>query len=172
MNKLVGVVSLWVALPVWAGAPTKAVALLHPTAGNSVEGRVAFTQAEDGVKVAVSLRGLTPGKHGFHIHEFGDCSAADGTSAGGHFNPAGEPHAGPGDAKRHMGDLGNVEADASGAVTHEYTDKRASLTGEHSILGRGVIVHAKADDMKTQPTGDAGARQACGVIGVVDPSKP
>ena len=94
------------ALPVLAGGPTKAVAVVQPTQGSSVEGQVTFTQVEGGVKVSVRLRGLTPGRHGFHIHEYGDCSAPDGTSAGGHFNPTGEPHAGPADARRHTGEQG------------------------------------------------------------------
>ena len=148
-----------------AGPVTKAVAVLSPTQGSSVSGKVVFTKAEGGVKVSVSVTGLKEGSHGFHIHEFGDCSAPDGTSAGGHFNPAGEPHAGPKDAHRHAGDLGNIEANKDGAATLEYVDAGASFEGPNGILGRGVIVHEKADDLKTQPTGNAGGRQACGVIG-------
>jgi Cu-Zn family superoxide dismutase len=166
---LSGAVFALAAVPAWAAAPTKAVAVVHPTQNSSVEGQVTFTKAEKGVAVNVSLKGLTPGKHGFHIHEFGDCSAADGTSAGGHFNPTNEPHAGPADAQRHTGDLGNIEADKDGVATLDYVDARASFEGENNILGRGVIVHAKADDLKTQPTGDAGGRLGCGVIGVVKP---
>jgi len=148
-----------------AAAPTKAVAVLHPTQGNSVEGSVTFTKADAGLKVNVHVTGLTAGKHGFHIHEFGDCSAADGASAGGHFNPSGEPHGAPTDAQRHTGDLGNIEANAAGVADLEYTDSRAALDGPNSVLGRGVIVHSGADDLKTQPTGNAGGRLACGVIG-------
>ena len=113
----------------------------------------------------MALSGLKEGSHGFHIHEFGDCSAPDGTSAGGHFNPSGEPHAGPKDAARHTGDLGNVEAGKDGTATLEYVDAKAAFDGPNSILGRGVIVHEKVDDLKTQPTGNAGARLACGVVG-------
>lgn len=167
--RLSGAVLVLVAVPAWAAVPTKAVALIHPTQNSTVEGQATFTKAEHGVAVSVHLAGLTPGPHGFHIHEFGDCSAADGTSAGGHFNPTGEPHAGPMDAKRHTGDLGNIEAGQDGVAKLEYVDPRASFEGENSVLGRGVIVHAKADDLKTQPTGDAGGRVACGVIGVVKP---
>ena len=112
------------------------------------------------------MTGLAPGNHGFHIHEFGDCSAADFTSAGGHFNPAGNPHGGPKDAKRHEGDMGNVEAGADGSATIDYTDNELRFEGSQSILGRGVIVHANPDDFKTQPTGNAGGRVACGVVGV------
>jgi Cu-Zn family superoxide dismutase len=138
---------------------------MRPTKDNAVAGDVTFTQAAEGLRVSVRLTGLTPGTHGFHVHEFGDCSAPDGASAGGHFNPRGSLHGGPDAAARHAGDFGNVVADAQGSVTFEYTDKQAALAGESSILGRGVIVHAKADDLTTQPTGNAGGRLACGVIG-------
>jgi len=150
-----------------AAAPAgKAVAVLQPTQGSAVKGLATFAAADKGVKVTVHVTGLTPGKHGFHIHEFGDCSAADAASAGSHFNPASEPHAGPQDAKRHAGDLGNIEADKDGVAHLDYVDAKASLDGPNSILGRGVIVHAGADDLKTQPTGNAGGRLACGVVGV------
>jgi superoxide dismutase, Cu-Zn family len=154
------------ATALFAAPPTRAVAVLHPTAGSKVEGQVTFAKSDGGVKISAHVTGLTPGKHGFHIHEFGDCTAADGTSAGGHFNPAGAPHGAPTDAKRHEGDLGNIEANASGVADLEYVDSHAGFEGETSILGRGVIVHAGTDDFKTQPTGNAGGRVACGVIGV------
>jgi Cu-Zn family superoxide dismutase len=160
---------LWLALPVAAfaaGAPvTRAVAVLSPTKDSKVSGEVTFTKAEGGVKVSAHITGLAAGSHGFHIHEFGDCSAPDAASAGGHFNPAGHKHGAPKDAERHEGDLGNVEANASGSATLEAVDATLSLEGADSILGRGVIVHANADDFKTQPTGNAGGRVACGVIG-------
>jgi Cu-Zn family superoxide dismutase len=150
-----------------APAPvTKAVAALGPLGSSGVSGTVTFTKVEGGVKVAAKVAGLKEGQHGFHVHEFGDCSAADGSSAGGHFNPTAEPHAGPHDAHRHTGDMGNLTAGADGVATVEYVDSRASFYGPNSILGRGVIVHASPDDFKTQPTGNAGGRLACGVIGV------
>ncbi len=152
-----------------AQEPTKAIAVLHPTQGSKVEGTVTFTKAGDGVKIVAEISGLTPGKHGFHIHEFGDCSAPDATSAGGHFNPTNNPHAGHDAEARHAGDLGNLEADKSGKARLELTDKTMMMSGEKSIIGRGLIVHEKADDLKTQPTGDAGGRVACGVIGVAKP---
>jgi Cu-Zn family superoxide dismutase len=152
-----------------AAEPTKAIAVLHPTKGNSVEGVVTFTKTGDAVKVVANLTGLTPGKHGFHIHEFGDCSSPDGKAAGGHFNPTNNPHAGHDTEKRHAGDLGNIEADSAGQAHLELTDKMMTMSGENSIIGRGVIVHEKPDDLKTQPTGDAGGRVACGVIGVAKP---
>lgn len=152
-----------------AGEPTKAVAVLHPTAGSNVAGTVTFTATGDEVKVVADLTGLTPGKHGFHIHEFGDCSSPDAKSAGGHFNPGSHQHGAPDSADRHAGDLGNIEADASGKAHLEVSDKMMKLGGNDSIVGHAVIVHEKADDLKTQPTGDAGGRVACGVIGVAKP---
>jgi Cu-Zn family superoxide dismutase len=145
---------------------TNAVAVLHPTEGNTAHGVVRFTKTAEGVKVVADVSGLTPGKHGFHIHEYGDCSAPDGTSAGGHYNPEGMEHAGPDSPKRHVGDLGNLEADADGNAHLEYVDKHLMLNGPKSIIGRGVIVHANEDDLKSQPTGNAGGRVACGVIGI------
>ena len=150
-----------------SSSPSKAVAVLHPTAGSKVSGTVTFTQVADGVRVHADIAGLTSGNHGFHVHEFGDCSAADATSAGAHFNPTHQPHAGPDATARHEGDMGNVQADASGKATLDYVDHQISLmNGERSVIGRSVIVHVKADDLKTQPTGDSGARVACGVIGL------
>jgi Cu-Zn family superoxide dismutase len=147
----------------------KAIAVLHPASGSQVMGTVTFTKTDDGVQVVADVTGLTPGKHGFHIHEFGDCSAPDATSAGGHFNPTNDPHAGHDAAKRHEGDLGNIEADSSGKAHLELTDKMMTISGDKSIIGRGLIVHEKADDLTTQPTGNAGGRVACGVIGVAKP---
>lgn len=144
----------------------KAIAVLHAASGSQVAGSVTFTDSGDSVKVVADITGLKPGKHGFHIHEFGDCSAPDATSAGGHFNPGKHSHGAPDASERHEGDLGNIEADASGKAHLEWTDKMMKLSGANSILGRAVIVHEKADDLKTQPTGDAGGRLACGVIGV------
>jgi Cu-Zn family superoxide dismutase len=152
--------------PAAKSASSKGIAVLHPTAGNKVSGTVTFTPVADGVQVHAEITGLTPGKHGFHVHEFGDCSAADASSAGGHFNPTHEPHAGPDAAQRHVGDMGNIEADASGRASLNYVDHHMSLSNDQtSVIGRAVIVHAKPDDLKSQPSGDAGARVACGVIG-------
>ena len=147
-------------------AGRRAVAVLVPTAGNAARGTVTFEAVPDGVRITAQLEGLPAGDHGFHIHELGDCSAADGTSAGGHFNPGGVPHAGPDGTPRHMGDLGNITADAAGTATYDRTDRLVRLDGPDAVVGRGVIVHAAADDLATQPTGNAGARLACGVIGI------
>ena len=145
---------------------TKAVCVLHPTEGNNVTGVVTFTKTDKGMHVVADVHGLAPGKHGFHIHQYGDCTAADGTSTGGHFNPDNMKHGGPMDKVRHEGDMGNIEADAKGDAHLDYVDPMLSFEGEHSIIGRGIIVHAGEDDLKSQPTGAAGARVACGVIGI------
>ena len=147
---------------------TKAVCVLHPTEGNQVYGTVTFTKADSGIHIVADLHGLTPGKHGFHVHEYGDCTASDGSSAGGHFNPEGVKHAGPNDATRHVGDMGNITADADGNAKLDMTDNLMSFSGSHSIIGRGIIVHAGADDLTSQPSGDAGPRVACGVIGIAE----
>lgn len=145
-------------------SPAKLRCDLAPTTGSSVSGWVTFEPMADHVHVKAQVKGLTPGKHGFHIHEKGDCSSGDGKSAGGHFNPAATQHGGPDADPRHAGDLGNLEADAAGVANYDRMDSVIQLTGENAILGRGVIVHASEDDFATQPTGAAGARLACGVI--------
>jgi Cu-Zn family superoxide dismutase len=147
---------------------TKAVAVMHPASGSQVAGRVTFTKVGDMVEVVADITGLTPGKHAFHIHEFGDCSAADASSAGGHFNPMKKPHGAPDAAERHVGDMGNLEADEYGKAHLELKSNLMKLSGDTSILGRGVIVHEKVDDW-SQPTGNAGGRVACGVVGVAKP---
>lgn len=152
-----------------ADGVTKAIAVLSPTKGSSVHGTITFTREAKGVRVIADIEGLTPGDHGFHIHEFGDCSAPDATSAGGHFNPGKHPHAGPDAEMRHAGDLGNITADATGKAHYDRVVEQMELAGPHSIIGRGVIVHEKVDDLKTQPTGNAGPRIACGAIAVAKP---
>lgn len=144
----------------------RAIAVITATKGNSVHGVVIFEEVENGVRVVANLKGLTPGKHGFHIHVFGDISSNDGSSAGGHFNPAGMPHSMPTSEKRHAGDMGNIEADKDGNAHLEYIDPVMKLDGTFSIIGRAVIVHEKEDDFTTQPTGNAGARVGQGVIGI------
>jgi Cu-Zn family superoxide dismutase len=148
---------------------TKVIAVLHPASNSEVKGTVTFAKSGDGVQIVADVTGLKPGKHGFHIHEFGDCSAPDAASAGGHFNPAHKQHGAPTAADRHAGDLGNLEADSSGKAHLQWTDPTMKLSGDESILGHAVIVHEKEDDLKTQPTGNAGGRLACGVIGVAKP---
>jgi superoxide dismutase, Cu-Zn family len=147
----------------------KAVAVLNPTLNNKVTGTVTFSKMETGVKMVADIKGLTPGSHGFHIHQFGDCSAPNADSAGGHYNPAGKMHGAPESPERHAGDFGNLVADSSGRAYLERTDTVISLSGPNSVIGRGIIIHEASDDMTTQPTGNAGGRVACGVIGIAGP---
>lgn len=148
---------------------TAAVAVLHPTEGNSVEGTVTFTKAANGVRVTGDVTGLSQGKHGFHIHQYGDCRAADGTSAGGHFNPAGNQHAARTAQSRHMGDMGNIEANSQGSASVTYVDSVINL---NQIIGRAVVIHGGEDDLSSQPSGAAGPRKACGVIGIANADTP
>lgn len=148
-----------------APAPAVAYARLTPREGLEISGSVSFTEHEGGVAIAVHIEGAPPGPHGLHVHEVGDCSAPDFTSAGGHFNPAGVPHGGPDDAERHAGDLGNVEVGEGGMVHLELDSELLTVSaGPSSVVGLAVILHEKADDLVSQPTGAAGGRLACGVV--------
>jgi len=147
-----------------------AVARLGAKGGSQVRGEIKFTQVGGHVRIEGEVTGLAPGAKGLHIHEKGDCSAADATSAGGHFDRR-EPknwstrHGGPDTAVRHAGDLGNIVFDQSGkAVVNLVVGGIAVDRGPIGIIGRALVVHFQADDLKTDPTGDAGARAACGVI--------
>ena len=145
--------------------PQRAIAVLQPTRGSDVHGIVYFETEGDSVKITGEITGLTPGKHGFHIHEYGDLSAPDGISAGSHFAPFGHKHGSPDTAEHHYGDLGNVVAGQLGVAK---VDMKADWMKLHFILGRGLVVHDGADDF-SQPTGNAGGRAAVGVIGVAKP---
>jgi Cu-Zn family superoxide dismutase len=148
-----------------AGSGRTATATLRSTSGSSVTGTITFSEEAGGVRVFAMLQGMAPGQHGFHIHETGDCSAPDGSSAGGHFNPASVPHGGPDAAEHHAGDLGNITADEAGNAHYEEVIPHVTLDdGPNSIVGRAVVVHADPDDMTSQPAGNAGPRIACGVI--------
>ena len=144
----------------------KAVAFITPTHGNTVHGIVTFEKTDSGVHIVATLMQLKPGKHGFHIHEFGDITSDNGSSAGGHFNPDNMPHSMPMSDKRHAGDMGNIVADENGNAHLDYVDSVMKLDGPSSIIGHAVIVHEKEDDFTTQPTGNAGARIGNGVIGI------
>lgn len=148
--------------------PKKAIAVFIPTEGQQVRGTLTLMATNSGVHITGKITGLTPGEHGFHIHEFGDLSSADGTAAGGHYNPDGHMHGGPDSKEKHAGDLGNVKANEDGVAT---VDVKADVK-LHFIIGRAFVVHAKADDLKTQPTGDAGGRVALGVIGIANDKPP
>ena len=146
--------------------PLRATAQLQPTKGNKTFGEATFEQVGDKVRVVVFVQGLKPGQeHGLHIHEVGDCSSGDGMSTKGHFNPFGKPHGPQGSAERHAGDLPALKANKAGRANVQIDLDIITLTpGPASIIGRGLIAHADPDDYKTQPTGNAGARIACGVI--------
>jgi Cu-Zn family superoxide dismutase len=146
--------------------PLRATAQLQPTKGSKTFGEATFEQVGDKVRVVVFVQGLKPGQeHGLHIHEAGDCSSGDGMSAKGHFNPFGKPHGHHGSGERHAGDLPSLKANKEGRANIQADlDVITLAPGPASIIGRGLIVHADPDDYKTQPTGNAGARIACGVI--------
>jgi Cu-Zn family superoxide dismutase len=164
---LAGAALAWIASCASSGSKApQAMATIISESGTKVQGKALFTQLPaGGVKTEVWIENATPGTHGLHIHEKGDCSAPDGSSAGGHFNAAGNPHASPIDKARHNGDLGNIEVGADGKGHLEITSDLLTVSpGPDSVVGRSVIFHEKTDDLKTQPTGDAGARYGCGVI--------
>lgn len=145
-----------------------AVATLNPTQGSTANGTVSFVQKGDQVLVDARVDGLSPGLHGFHVHEKGDCSAPDATSAGGHFNPGAKQHGQPGQSEHHAGDFGNLNANAAGNASLKLAIPTQELTlaknAPHSVVGRALIVHTDPDDFKTQPTGNSGKRLACGII--------
>jgi len=149
----------------------EAVAQLHSTDGNEILGTVTFLQSDEGVEVTANINGLEAGKHGFHIHQYGDCTAEDQTSAGGHYNPYNTEHGAPTDSERHMGDMGNLPINEEGYGNLTYTDNVIELNGPNSIIGRAVIIHGGADDFTSQPSGAAGPRLACGVIGIANPGQ-
>ena len=146
--------------------PPRATAALQPTKGNKAFGEATFEQAGDRVRVILFAQNLPPERElGFHIHEAGDCSSGDGMSAKGHFNPHGKPHGNPASGDRHAGDLPSLKVGKDGRAKLDVTVDAISIgKGPGDIVGRGLIIHAQADDYKTQPTGNAGARIACGVI--------
>ena len=147
----------------------KAVATLEPRSDSTVKGKVVFTQHGDKVTMKVLVNGLTPGTHAIHLHEKGDCSAPDATSAGGHWNPSSENHGKWGHTPFHHGDIGNLVADDKGKAEFSVESELWTIgDGKPSdVVGHAVIVHAKEDDFTTQPTGNAGGRVACGVIQLV-----
>ena len=139
---------------------------LQPTKGNRASGTATFTQMGDKVRLVADVSGLNPGQeHGFHIHEAGDCSSGDGMSTKGHYNPLNKSHAHYSTPERHAGDMPAIKADSNGNAHIDTTlDVITVNPGPTSVVGRGLIVHAGSDDYKTQPTGNAGARVACGII--------
>ena len=146
--------------------PLRATAALQPTKGSKAFGEATFEEVGSKTRVILFAQGLKPdAEHGFHIHEAGDCSSGDGMSTKGHFNPHGKPHGHPSSAERHAGDLPALKAGKDGRAKLDIeVDTITVRPGPASIIGRGLIIHADPDDYKTQPTGNAGARIACGVI--------
>ena len=146
-------------------APLAAVAVLKPRADNEVSGTITFTEVEGGVEVVADIARVSPGLHGIHLHEKGDCSAEDFTSTGGHFNPTDAPHGGPDDAVRHAGDFGNIEIGEDGVGRLRLvTDMLTVADGPNTVVGRAVILHEGEDDLESQPTGAAGGRLACAIV--------
>ncbi len=146
-----------------------AEANLSPASASLVSGRVAVVPEAGGVHITGTIGGLPQGKPAaFHVHEKGDCSAMDASSAGGHFNPATQPHGRAGSGAHHAGDMDNLQANAEGVVHVDVHLRGVTLGGgaANDIAGRALVVHAGADDYHSQPAGNAGARVACGVIRV------
>ena len=146
----------------------EAVVVLVPSKGSDVGGTILLTQHKGYVQLSGEVSGLTPGKHGFHIHEFGDMRSDDGTATGGHYNPDKTPHGGPHSKERHAGDFGNINAGANGVAKVNIKAKGLDL---HHVVGRAIVVHGGADDLKSQPSGAAGPRVAVGVIGLAQVKK-
>jgi Cu-Zn family superoxide dismutase len=145
------------------------VAVLVPMKASGVSGTLLLKQEKGFTQVSGEVSGLKPGKHGFHIHMFGDLRAADGMSAGGHYNPHGVPHGGPDAKVHHEGDLGNIEAGPNGVAKVDVPVAGVDL---HYLIGRSLVVHGDVDDLKSQPAGNAGPRIAVGVIGLAEVKAP
>jgi len=156
----------------------RAVALIK---GEKVQGTIWFSQEKDGEPTTIKgeIKGLSPGLHGFHVHQYGDMTNGC-TSAGPHLNPFSKTHGGPKDEDRHMGDLGNVQAGADGVAHIEMTDHQLQIIGPHSIVGRSIVVHKEVDDLgrgegnkkeESLKTGNAGERLGCGVIALAASEK-
>ena len=151
------------------------VCIMNPDGGSNVSGLVKLVHTEgQKCKITAEIKGLAPGQHGFHIHQFGNLTEGCKT-AGPHFNPTGKTHGGPTDEMRHFGDLGNVVAGEDGVAKYELEDHLVSLHGANTVYGRSFVVHAGIDDLGkgghelSSTTGNAGGRLACGVIGISGP---
>jgi len=142
-----------------------ATVTLEPRSGSQARGTVRFVENDAVVTVYVEVTGATPGTHGFHVHQNGDCSAPDATTAGDHFDVGGNPHGAPSASSHHSGDFGNVTANARGEIRTQFTTRSITVApGDASVVGRAVILHGKPDDLTSQPSGNAGPRVACGVV--------
>ncbi len=151
-------------------APAKeAVCVLVPMKNSGVTGTLLLKQDGGTLSISGQIAGLKPGKHGFHVHTYGDLRSEDGSSAGGHYAPDGHEHGDPASGEHHAGDLGNITAGDDGVAT---VDSKSTDLQLHYIVGRSLVIHADADDLKTQPSGNSGPRIAVGVIGVANTEPP
>ena len=140
-------------------------ATIEGRSGSALTGTATFTQAGGAVHIVVDVNNAPEGVHAVHLHEKGDCSAPDASSAGGHFNPTHMPHGAPEAPQHHAGDFGNMTVGADGHGHLELDSAALTVApGEMSVVGRAIVVHGKPDDMTTQPTGNAGPRIGCGVV--------
>jgi Cu-Zn family superoxide dismutase len=149
-----------------------AVAQIAPTQGNTVTGSLALDQSPEGVRISGAIQGLKPNaEFGFHVHEKGDCSAPDGSSAGGHFNPAQTQHGNPTGGAHHAGDMVNIKSNDQGVAQVDTTAAGTTLQGgsDTDLIGKAIVVHESPDDYTTQPSGNSGKRVACGVIAAPSP---
>lgn len=145
------------------GVAATAQALPTSPSLKDMNGKVTLTETPEGVKITTEITGLKPGSvHGYHVHQNGKCEGPDFKSAGDHFNPSGKDHGGPAAMNKHMGDLGNLVADKQGVAKSEVMVNGNNLLPQY--VGKAVIIHAKPDDLSSQPSGDSGDRIACGVI--------
>jgi len=143
----------------------RATATIEARSGSTLSGTAVFTPTAGGVHIVVEVSNAPQGIHAVHLHEKGDCSAPDATSAGGHFNPTGMAHGSPDAPAHHAGDFGNMTVGEDGHGRLELDSTMLTITpGDRSVVGHAIVVHAKADDMQTQPTGNAGGRIGCGVV--------
>lgn len=150
----------------------EAVAQIAPTQGNTVTGALALAQSPEGVHITGSIQGLKPdAEFGFHVHEKGDCTAPDGSSAGGHFNPTQAQHGNPTGSTHHAGDMLNIKSNGEGVAQVDVTAAGTSLHGDPGtdVMGKAIVVHESPDDYTTQPSGNSGKRVACGVIAAPSP---
>ena len=150
-----------------AATGKSATAELKGKDGSTISGKVTFKETAQGVAVVADVAGIPAGAsmRGFHVHEVGDCTPPDFTSAGSHFNPTGAPHGARGATEHHAGDFGNIDVKADGTAHLELASTSITVApGPNSVVGRAVILHEKGDDLLTQPTGNAGGRVACGVV--------
>ncbi|WNG35323.1 superoxide dismutase family protein [Archangium violaceum] len=147
------------------GGGAQATSSLESRSGSSTTGTATFKEDGDQVTLTLEVSGATPGKHGAHIHQTGDCSAPDASSAGGHWNPTSHTH-GPADPNHHLGDLGNIEIgqDGRGTLKLSKAEWKIGDGSANDVVGKAIIVHAGEDDLVTDPAGNSGGRVACGVI--------